>query len=138
MGCVLLGCSKEEQAPLPPLEKIKLPETVAGMYKGTFPCSGCKNRVLSVNLAEDSSLTVIQTLVGESMKVDTLRGKYSVSAETVFVELSQGEKWNLKRDVVGNLALLNGAGSVYEDENGLKAMLIRVHNASSKLKKENN
>lgn len=135
LGCVFVGCSKEEQAPLPPLGKVALPETVSGFYAGTLPCSNCKARMVQVTLADDSTATVIQTLVTETTKVDTLQGTFSVAAENVTVVLGEGgEKWNLRRDASGNMALLTGAGTVYEDEDGLKAELIRIHKVI-KLKK---
>ena len=72
--CVFfVGCSKEEPKPLPPLEKVALPESVIGMYSGKLPCDNCKARMVRLVLAEDSSVSAVQTVVTDSMKTDTLK-----------------------------------------------------------------
>lgn len=124
---LLVGCSKEEPAPLPPLKPIELPSGTAGLYSGQLPCDDCKARMVRLTLAEDSSAIAQQTLVKDSMVVDTLKGSYSVSGETLSVTLSDGSvKWNFKLDPSGNMVLLNSAGAVYEDADGVKSELIRI------------
>lgn len=83
--------------------------------------------MVRLTLAEDSSAIAQQTLVKDSMVVDTLKGSYSVSGETLSVTLSDGSvKWNFKLDPSGNMVLLNSAGAVYEDADGVKSELIRI------------
>ena len=72
VGCVLLvGCSKEEPAPLPALKPVELPKNTAGLYSGRLPCDECKMRMIRMELAEDSSATLVQTVVTDTMKTDT-------------------------------------------------------------------
>ncbi|WP_290743466.1 copper resistance protein NlpE N-terminal domain-containing protein [Fibrobacter sp. UBA4309] len=126
--CVFfVGCSKEESKPLPPLEKVALPESVIGMYSGKLPCDNCKARMVRLVLAEDSSVTAVQTVVTDSMKTDTLRGSFSMNGDVLTLSLSEGSvNMKFKRDSLGNMALLTGAGTVYEDADGMKFDMIRI------------
>lgn len=132
--CVFfVGCSKEEPKPLPPLEKVALPESVIGMYSGKLPCDNCKARMVRLVLAEDSSVTAVQTVVTDSMKTDTLRGSFSMNGDVLTLSLSEGSvNMKFKRDSLGNMALLTGAGTVYEDADGMKMDLVRILNVSKK------
>ena len=126
---VLSGCSQEkESAPLPDLPKVELPEGLAGLYSGRLPCDNCKMRMVRMELAEDSTASVIETVLTDTSKVDTLQGKYAAADGTVKVELANGAKWNFKVGKSGALSLLTGAGTVYKDENDLPADLIRIIN----------
>ena len=126
---VLSGCSQEkESAPLPDLPKVELPEGLAGLYSGRLPCDNCKMRMVRMELAEDSTASVIETVLTDTSKVDSLQGKYSTVDGTVKVELANGAKWNFKVGKSGALSLLTGAGTVYKDENDLPADLIRIIN----------
>ena len=132
--CVFfVGCSKEEPKPLPPLEKVALPESVIGMYSGKLPCDNCKARMVRLVLAEDSSVSAVQTVVTDSMKTDTLKGTFSVNGDVLSLSLSEGAvNMKFKRDSLGNMALLTGAGTVYEDADGMKMDLVRILNVSKK------
>lgn len=129
IGCVLfVGCSKEEApAPLPALKPVELPKNTAGFYSGRLPCDDCKMRMVRAELLEDSSVTFVQTVVTDTMKTDTLKGTYSVNGEILSMSLSEASmNLKFKRDSLGNMALLTGAGTVYEDADGMTAELIRI------------
>ena len=116
--CVFfVGCSKEEPAELPALKPVELPKNTEGFYSG---------RMVRLGLAEDSSAVLVQTVVTDSMKVDTLKGTYSVEGGIVSIALSEGTGMKFLRDSLGNMALLTGAGTVYEDADGVKAELVRI------------
>ena len=113
MGLFLVGCEKEGEktAPLPELPKVEIPEGVVGFYAGRLPCDNCKALMVRLTLGEDSSATAVKTLVTDSMKVDSLKGSYSVLNETLSVALSEGSvKWNFKLDATGNLVMLRVRG----------------------------
>jgi len=128
VGCVLLvGCSKEEPAPLPALKPVELPKNTAGLYSGRLPCDECKMRMIRMELAEDSSATLVQTVVTDTMKTDTLKGTYAVNGEDLSVSIPDASMHlKFKRDTLGNMALMTGAGTVYEDADGMKFELIRI------------
>lgn len=126
-GVFFVGCSNEEPAPLPALKPVELPSGVVGQYSGRLPCDSCKVRMIRMTLAEDSSAIAVQTIVNDTMVVDTLKGVYSVDGEKMKLALSEGAvKWSFKRDTTGNLTLLTGAGTVYQDDDGMEAKLIRI------------
>lgn len=129
---VLLGCSKEEQAPLPPLKKIEVPEGVVGFYSGRLPCDNCKGNVVKAELKEDSSVVFIQNIVRgstpDSVKTDTLSGRFTFDGDKLSMELSEGKvRYRFQQGSYGSLALLTGAGTVYKDQDGFKAELIRIY-----------
>jgi hypothetical protein len=126
--CVFfVGCSKEEPKPLPPLEKVALPESVIGMYSGKLPCDNCKARMVRLVLAEDSSVSAVQTVVTDSMKTDTLKGTFSVNGDVLSLSIPDVEmNLKFKRDSLGNMALMTGAGTIYEDADGMKFDMIRI------------
>ncbi|MBR2074836.1 MAG: copper resistance protein NlpE N-terminal domain-containing protein [Fibrobacter sp.] len=129
---VLLGCSKEEQAPLPPLKKIEVPEGVVGFYSGRLPCDNCKGNVVKAELKEDSSVVFIQNIVRgstpDSVKTDTLSGRFTFDGDRLSMELSEGKvRYRFQQGSYGSLALLTGAGTVYKDQDGFKAELIRIY-----------
>lgn len=125
--CVFfVGCSKEEPAELQALKPIELPKNTDGFYSGRLPCDECKARMVRLELAEDSSAVLVQTIVTDSMKTDTLKGTYSVAGEILSVTLSEGTGLKFMRDSLGNMALMTGAGTVYEDADGVKAELVRI------------
>ena len=129
---VLLGCSKEEQAPLPPLKKIEVPEGVVGFYSGRLPCDNCKGKVVKAELKEDSSVVFIQNIVRgstpDSVETDTLSGRFTFDGERLSMELSEGKvRYRFQQGSYGSLALLTGAGTVYKDQDGFKAELIRIY-----------
>ncbi|MBR4916572.1 MAG: copper resistance protein NlpE N-terminal domain-containing protein [Fibrobacter sp.] len=129
---LFFACSKEESAPLPELPKVEIPEGLVGLYSGRLPCENCKMRGVRMELAEDSSLLFVQTLVTDTAKVDSLKGKYSFSDGKVSVVLDDGLHLNFVVDKYGALSMLTGAGTVYEDENGMKADLIKIFNVPKK------
>lgn len=129
---VLLGCSKEEQAPLPPLKKIEVPDGVVGFYSGRLPCDNCKGKVVKAELKEDSSVVFIQNIVRgstpDSVETDTLSGRFTFDGEKLSMELSEGKvRYRFQQGSYGSLALLTGAGTVYKDQDGFKAELIRIY-----------
>lgn len=122
-----VGCSKEEPAPLPALKPIELPSGVVGQYSGRLPCDSCKARMIRMTLAEDSSVVAVETVVNDSMVVDTLKGVFSFAEDKVTISLSEGQlKWAFNRDATGNMVFLTGAGTVYQDDDGMEAKLIRI------------
>lgn len=124
---ILVGCSqKEESAPLPTLKKVEIPEGIVGLYSGRLPCENCKVHYVKMTLAEDSSATIQETIITEETKMDTLQGTFSVTPEKVVVILPENKTWSFKVGFSGALELLTGAGTVYVDENGMKADLIRI------------
>ena len=129
---VLLGCSKEEQAPLPPLKKIEVPDGVVGFYSGRLPCDNCKGNVVKAELKEDSSVVFIQNIVRgstpDSVETDTLSGRFTFDGDKLSIELSEGKvRYRFQQGSYGSLALLTGAGTVYKDQDGFKAELIRIY-----------
>lgn len=129
---VLLGCSKEEQAPLPPLKKIEVPEGVVGFYSGRLPCDNCKGNVVKAELKEDSSVVFIQNIVRgstpDSVETDTLSGRFTFDGDKLSMELSEGKvRYRFQQGSYGSLALLTGAGTIYKDQDGFKAELIRIY-----------
>ena len=127
MGLYLVGCNKEEPAPLPALKPVELPKNTAGVYSGRLPCDDCKMRMARMELTEDSSATVVQTIVTDSMKTDTLKGTYAVNGEVLSLSIPDVEmNLKFKRDSLGNMALMTGAGTIYEDADGMKFDMIRI------------
>ena len=129
---VLLGCSKEEQAPLPPLKKIEVPEGVVGFYSGRLPCDNCKGNVVKAELKEDSSVVFISNIVRgstpDSVETDTLSCRFTFDGDKLSMELSEGKvRYRFQQGSYGSLALLTGAGTVYKDQDGFKAELIRIY-----------
>ena len=118
LGCALCvpftACSKEEPAPLPDLPKVEIPEGLPGLYSGRLPCENCKARGVRMELAEDSTLLFIQTIITDTVKVD------------------DGLHLNFAVEKYGALSMLTGAGTVYLDENGMKADLIKIITAPKK------
>lgn len=127
MGLFLAGCNKEEPAPLLDLPKVEIPEGLVGLYSGRLPCENCKARVVRMELAEDSTVLFVQTLVADTMKTDSLKGRFSVSSGKVSIELDGAPRLIFLVEGSGALSMLTGAGTVYEDENGMKADLIRIY-----------
>ena len=128
----LVACEEEKKSePLPPLSPIEIPKDVPGLYSGSLPCDDCTSRMVRMTLAEDSSVTVVQNIMTDSVKSDTLSGKFSIDSGKVAVVLSEGTHWNFQVEKSGALSLLTGAGTVYQDENGMKVDLIRILNVPS-------
>ena len=129
---LFFGCSKEEPAPLPPLKKIDVPEGIVGLYAGRLPCDNCKANMVKVELNEDSTALVLQRIVTDSLetepKIDTLHGNYSLNGDILSLNLSENSvHWKFKKGNHGSFALLTGAGTLYTDQDGFKAELIRIY-----------
>ena len=123
------ACSQEEKnAPLPDLPKVELPKGLAGLYVGRLPCDNCKARMVHMEIAEDSSVSVVETVIVDTAKADSLKGRFSQVEGKVVVALDNGAKWNFQVGNSGALSLLTGTGEVYRDENGMPADLIRIIN----------
>lgn len=123
----LLACSEEKKEPLPELPRVEVPAELAGQYSGQLPCDDCKALIVRAVLAADSSVSVIRTLVMDTMSVDTLQGKYEVGADSVITfALPKWRNWNFKRNSLGNLELLTNDGQVYLNEDDLKCELVRI------------
>lgn len=136
MAFAFSACSNDEKSePLPELAPIDLPKDVAGLYSGSLPCDDCTARMVRMTLKADSTAEVVQTIVKDSMTVDSLKGTYAVSDSILKVTLAVDDAnmhWSYKRSASGNLTFLNSAGSVYEDENGKRWELIRIFKAPAK------
>lgn len=134
MGLFLAGCEKEAEKPaaLPELPKVEIPEGVVGFYAGRLPCDNCKMKMVRMELLADSSVSVVQSIMTDSVKTDTLAGKFAMDSGKVAVTLSEGTHWKFQVEKSGALSLLTGAGTVYQDENGMKVDLIRILNVPSK------
>ena len=131
---VLFGCSKEESAPatLPPLKKIEVPEGVVGLYSGRLPCDSCMANMVKVQLKEDSSVVFIRSIArgstSDSIDTDTLSGRFTMAGDKLSMELSEGKvRYHFQQGSYGSFALLTGAGTVYKDQDGFKAELIRIY-----------
>lgn len=126
---MLNACSQEEKsAPLPDLPKVELPKGIAGLYVGRLPCDNCKARMVRMEIAEDSTVSVVETVIVDTAKVDSLKGRFSGMEGKVFVSLDNGTKWNFQVGKSGALSLLTGTGDVYRDKDGMPADLIRIIN----------
>ena len=131
---VLFGCSKEESAPaaLPPLKKIEVPEGVVGFYSGRLPCDSCMANMVKVQLKEDSSVVFIRSIARgstpDSIDTDTLSGRFTMAGDKMTMELSEGKvRYHFQQGSYGSFALLTGAGTVYKDQDGFKAELIKIY-----------
>mgnify|MGYP003506297711 CR=1 FL=1 len=129
----LMACEEEKSAPLPDLPPIEIPKDVPGLYSGRLPCDDCTSRMVRMTLGEDSSVEAIQLVLKDTMETDSLKGTYSITDSTIKVTLA-GDKghWNFKRVKFGNLQYMTAAGTVYEDEDGMKAELIRIFKVAPK------
>lgn len=120
-------CSEEKKEPLPDLPPVEIPADVFGYYSGKMPCDDCNERVLEMDLQKDGSALVIETVLKDSLHVDTLHGTFVYADSVVKLDISQSNAhWAFKRDKVGNLALLK-FGNVYRDADGLKAVMVRYY-----------
>lgn len=130
---LFLGCSEEKSEPLPDLPPVEIPATVFGFYSGRLPCDNCKQRAVDMDLFEDGKVLAVQTMLTDSVRVDTLRGNFSYADSVVTVNLAENTlHWTFKRDKVGNLVFMK-LGSVYRDAEGLKAVMVRFY---KKIKKQ--
>ena len=129
----LMACEEEKSAPLPDLPPIEIPKDVPGLYSGRLPCDDCTSRMVRMTLGEDSSVEAIQLVLKDTMETDSLKGTYSITDSTIKVTLA-GDKghWNFKRAKFGNLQYMTAAGTVYEDEDGMKAEVIRIFKVAPK------
>lgn len=124
---VLIGCSEEKQEPLPELPPIEIPKDLTGLYSGRLPCDDCTAKMVRMTLSEDKSVEVVQTVVKDTLEVDTLRGTFVAGDSTIKVELADKSiHWNFLRGKFGNLSYMTSAGTVYEDKDGLRAELIKI------------
>jgi hypothetical protein len=122
-----VGCSEEKKEPLPDLPPVEIPADVFGYYMGKMPCDDCKQRVLEMDLLNDGSAQVIESVLKDSLHVDTLHGTFVYADSIVKLSLTENNAaWAFKRDRVGNLALMK-FGSVYRDAEGMKAVLVRFY-----------
>lgn len=124
---LFVGCSEEKKEPLPDLPPIEIPAEVYGYYSGRMPCDDCKQRALDMDLFNDGTALVVETVATDSIHVDTLRGTFVFADSVLQLSLSDNSiHWAFKRDKVGNFALMR-SGSVYRDADGLKAVLVRFY-----------
>ena len=124
---LFVGCSEEKKEPLPDLPPVEIPADVFGYYMGKMPCDDCKQRVLEMDLLNDGSAQVIESVLKDSLHVDTLHGTFVYADSIVKLSLTENNaSWAFKRDRVGNLALMK-FGSVYRDAEGMKAVLVRFY-----------
>lgn len=124
---LFVGCSEEKKEPLPDLPPVEIPADVFGYYMGKMPCDDCKQRVLEMDLLNDGSAQVIESVLKDSLHVDTLHGTFVYADSIVKLSFTENNAaWAFKRDRVGNLALMK-FGSVYRDAEGMKAVLVRFY-----------
>lgn len=124
---IFLSCSKEKSESLPDLPAVTVPLEVAGQYSGQLPCDNCKARMVRVFLDIDNTAKFIQTMVRDSMVVDTFTGKYSVANNIVSMQMGDsGEVLRFERNKLGNMSLLTGTGAVYKNSDGERMDLIRI------------
>ena len=128
MMCGLfVGCSDQKSEPLPDLPPVEIPADVFGFYSGILPCENCKQRVVDMDLLNDGKAVVVESIMKDSVSVDTLRGTFVYADSIVKVSLSDNSvRWDFKRDKVGNLAFMKFC-DVYRDADGVKAVLIRFY-----------
>ena len=126
MGLFLAGCESEKPAPLPELPKVELPEGIVGKYAGRLPCDNCKARMVRMEILADSSVAIEEIFVTDTATTDSLTGKFTLDSGRVVVTFPEGNRWRFEVGKSGNLALLTPKGTVYVDENGMKADLIRI------------
>ena len=125
----LMGCEEEKKSEeaLPELPPIEIPEGVPALYSGRLPCDDCTSRMVRMTLAEDQTVEAVQVILRDTMETDTLRGTYVVTDSTIKVSLSgDTQHWNFKRAKFGNLTYMTTAGTIYKDEDGMTADLIRI------------
>lgn len=138
LPAIFFGCKKENPTPLKELSPIEIPAEITGIYSGRLPCDDCKARLIKMNLMENDSAEVIETLVADSLNVDTLKGVYAVTDSTIFVEIfskNSSEKLRFFRSTFGNLSFMTSALTIYKDENGMGMDLIKIFK-SPQTKKE--
>ncbi len=124
---LFLGCSEEKSEPLPDLPPVEIPADVFGYYSGRLPCDDCKQRVLEMDLRNDGSALVIESILKDSLRIDTIRGTFLYADSIVKMSLSDNSiHWMFKRDKVGNLAFMR-SGEVYRDAEGMKAVMVRFY-----------
>lgn len=124
---LIVGCSEQKSEPLPDLPPVEIPTDVFGFYSGRLPCDDCNQRIVEMDLSNDGKVVAIESILRDSVKVDTLRGTFVYADSVVKVSLSDNTlQWAFKRDRVGNLALMK-FGDVYRDAEGMKAVLVRVY-----------
>lgn len=124
---LIVGCSEQKSEPLPDLPPVEIPTDVFGFYSGRLPCDDCNQRVVDMDLSNDGKVVAIESILRDSVKVDTLRGTFVYDDGVVKVSLSDNSlQWAFKRDKVGNLALMK-FGDVYRDAEGMKAVLVRIY-----------
>ena len=127
----LIACGEEKKSePLPDLPPIEIPKEVPALYSGKLPCDDCTSRMLRMTLGEDNSVEAVQVILRDTMTTDTLKGTYVVTDSTIKVSLSgDSQHWNFKRAKFGNLTYMTAAGTIYKDEDGMTADLIRIFKA---------
>ena len=124
---LIVGCSEQKSEPLPDLPPVEIPTDVFGFYSGRLPCDDCNQRIVEMDLSNDGKVVAIESILRDSVKVDTLRGTFVYADSVVKVSLSDNTlQWAFKQDRVGNLALMK-FGDVYRDAEGMKAVLVRVY-----------
>ena len=84
--------------------------------------------MVRMEIAEDSSVSVVETVIVDTAKADSLKGRFSQAEGKIVVAFDNGTKWNFQVGNSGALSLLTGTGEVYRDENGMPADLIRIIN----------
>lgn len=138
----LVACSEEKSEPLPDLAPIEIPKEVPGLYSGRMPCDDCTTKMVRMALGEDHSVEFVQTVLKDSLEVDTLKGSFMATDSSITVTLAKTDapkdssRFVFVRSKMGNLSYVTSAGTVYEDENGMRAELIRIFKAPVVGKKE--
>lgn len=123
----LSACSEEKQEKLADLPPVELPKDVPGLYSGRMPCDDCKTNMIRMTLNDDSTVVVVRKKILDTLITDTLIGTYVYSDSTIKVSLADNSiHWDYVRSAAGNLSYVTSSGTIYEDENGTRAELIRI------------
>ena len=129
------GCSEEKSERLPDLPPVEIPADVFGFYSGRLPCDDCKQRAIDMELKKDGSAQVVQTILKDSVHVDSLQGTFTYADSVLKMLVSEDSLgmlyWVFRRDKVGNLVFTK-SGNVYRDADGMKYVMVRFY---KKLKK---
>jgi hypothetical protein len=124
---LFMGCSEQKSEPLPDLPPVEIPADVFGFYSGRLPCDNCNQRMVDMDLFNDGKVVAVESVLKDTISVDTLRGTFVYADSIVKVSLSDNSvQWAFKRDRVGNLAFMK-LGDVYRDSEGMKSVLIRFY-----------
>ena len=78
--------------------------------------------------AQQAQITDAKTIFKFTPEILFSKGRFAMAGDKMTMELSEGKvRYHFQQGSYGSFALLTGAGTVYKDENGFKAELIRIY-----------